>query len=113
MLITFGFLGFAFYELSDGADYKPHANSIQARAGQTDPVSVAELEPVEAPSIADLATSASEAAPAERLGITLAFVAVTRTVLGSICAETSVSSTRTDARVIPRRSAGAASDADV
>ncbi len=79
MLITFGFLGFAFYELSGGADYEPHANSIQARVGQTDPVSVAELEPVDVPSIAELAQSVPEAAPAERLGITLASIRIDET----------------------------------
>lgn len=76
MMITFGFLGFAFYELSGGADYEPHANSIQARAGQTQPVSVAELEPVETPSIADLAKPAPKAQSARRLDITLASVKV-------------------------------------
>lgn len=30
ILITFGFLGFAFYELSGGADYAPSDNSLQA-----------------------------------------------------------------------------------
>ncbi|WP_338549118.1 SH3 domain-containing protein [Roseovarius phycicola] len=76
MLITFGFLGFAFYELSGGADYKPHANSIQARAAQPQPVNVAELAPVEKSSIEDLAQAAPAAAPAERLGITLASIQV-------------------------------------
>ena len=31
MLVTFGFLGFAFYELSGGASYEPAPNSLQAR----------------------------------------------------------------------------------
>lgn len=76
MLITFGFLGFAFYELSGGADYKPHTNSLQARTAQTATVEVAELEPAEAPSIAELADAAPETRPADRLGITLASIQV-------------------------------------
>lgn len=32
IMITFAFLGWAFYELSGGADYEPGAHSIQARA---------------------------------------------------------------------------------
>ncbi len=31
MFVTFGFLGFAFYELSGGASYEPAPNSLQAR----------------------------------------------------------------------------------
>ncbi|MDT8328969.1 MAG: SH3 domain-containing protein [Roseovarius sp.] len=32
ILVSFAFLGWSFYVLSDGADYRPSANSIQARA---------------------------------------------------------------------------------
>ncbi|MFU8777453.1 MAG: SH3 domain-containing protein [Roseovarius sp.] len=32
VLVSFAFLGWSFYELSGGADYRPSANSIQARA---------------------------------------------------------------------------------
>lgn len=32
ILLSFAFLGLAFYEMSGGADYRPSANSIQARA---------------------------------------------------------------------------------
>jgi len=32
MLVTFVFLGWGFYEMSGGADYRPAPNSIQARA---------------------------------------------------------------------------------
>jgi hypothetical protein len=32
ILVTFAFLGFAFWEMSGGADYTPRENSIQARA---------------------------------------------------------------------------------
>ncbi|WP_294624180.1 SH3 domain-containing protein [uncultured Roseovarius sp.] len=32
IVISFAFLGFSFYELSGGADYKPATNSIQVRA---------------------------------------------------------------------------------
>ena len=32
IVVTFGFLGLAFYVLSGGADYVPHSQSIQARA---------------------------------------------------------------------------------
>lgn len=32
MLLSFAFLGWAFFEMSGGADYRPSANSIQARA---------------------------------------------------------------------------------
>jgi hypothetical protein len=32
ILVSFAFLGWSFYELSGGADYRPSANSIQARA---------------------------------------------------------------------------------
>jgi len=32
VLMSFVFLGWAFYEMSGGADYRPSANSIQARA---------------------------------------------------------------------------------
>ena len=32
IVISFAFLGFSFYELSGGAEYKPATNSIQARA---------------------------------------------------------------------------------
>ncbi len=40
IFVTFAFLGWAFYDLSGGADYAPSANSIQARAliGDTRPV---------------------------------------------------------------------------
>ncbi|QYX56086.1 SH3 domain-containing protein [Roseovarius sp. SCSIO 43702] len=30
IVVSFGFLGFAFYELSGGADYRPHEDSLQA-----------------------------------------------------------------------------------
>jgi len=43
ILVSFGFLGFAFYELSGGAEYRPDENSLQAhmqrernKAGDTD-----------------------------------------------------------------------------
>lgn len=32
ILVSFAFLGWSFYELSGGADYRPSANSLQARA---------------------------------------------------------------------------------
>lgn len=32
IVVSFAFLGWSFYELSGGADYRPSANSIQARA---------------------------------------------------------------------------------
>jgi hypothetical protein len=32
ILVSFAFLGWSFYELSGGSDYRPSANSIQARA---------------------------------------------------------------------------------
>lgn len=32
ILVSFAFLGWSFYELSGGADYRPTANSLQARA---------------------------------------------------------------------------------
>ena len=76
MLITFGFLGFAFYELSGGSDYEPHENSLQAAANRNAPVSVAELAPVAAPSIEELAKSIVETAPQPQLGITLASITV-------------------------------------
>jgi len=41
ILITFGFLGFAFWELSGGADYTPSENSLQARAAHPQTVEVA------------------------------------------------------------------------
>jgi len=37
VLITFVFLGWAFYELSGGADYRPAPDSIQARATRAAP----------------------------------------------------------------------------
>lgn len=53
ILITFGFLGFAFWELSGGADYKPADNSIQARANQP-----ADIQP-------EVQTASVEAQPAQ------------------------------------------------
>ncbi|WP_120500571.1 SH3 domain-containing protein [Roseovarius sp. EL26] len=43
VLITFAFLGWLFYELSGGADYKPRTQSIQARDN------VADIRPVARP----------------------------------------------------------------
>lgn len=49
ILVTFGFLGFSFYELSGGADYTPGENSIQARALKDEPRIAAQEDTKEAP----------------------------------------------------------------
>ena len=42
ILVTFGFLGFAFWEMSGGGDYAPSDNSLQAQANRPDPAPTAE-----------------------------------------------------------------------
>ena len=74
VLITFGFLGFAFYELSGGSDYVPGQNSLQVQAARQDTVTVVELAPAQTPSIAEIAKSVESAQPAPRLNITLASI---------------------------------------
>lgn len=85
IVVTFGFLGWAFYVLSGGADYVPHSQSIQARAKTDDTlpaepssdIAVAAIEATEpttkeaqvtraASSIADMATQS-----ADRVEVTL------------------------------------------
>ncbi|MEM8774956.1 MAG: SH3 domain-containing protein [Pseudomonadota bacterium] len=46
MLVTFGFLTIAFYQLSGGSSYEPRSNSFQAaRSAKHEPVTVVQLEP--------------------------------------------------------------------
>ncbi|QFT98710.1 Bacterial SH3 domain protein [Roseovarius sp. THAF8] len=73
ILVTFAFLGFAFWELSGGADYAPSENSIQARANDPAPeVTVAESQPVEPP--APERIELPETTKPERFQITLASI---------------------------------------
>lgn len=74
MFITFGFLGFVFFEMSGGSDYEPHKNSIQAHARNSEEPGFAPAPAVKVTSIAQLAQSVVETAPATKLQITLASV---------------------------------------
>ncbi|MBU2999445.1 SH3 domain-containing protein [Roseovarius nubinhibens] len=63
-MITFGFLGFAFYELSGGADYAPSDNSLQAhmqRDRAERQVAAASATPAETP--VSSAAKAAQASP--------------------------------------------------
>lgn len=66
ILLSFVFLGWSFYEMSGGADYRPSANSIQARVlldnqrPQTRPMRVNVIEVAQA----DLGRSGAGAVPA-------------------------------------------------
>ena len=71
ILVTFAFLGFAFWEMSGGADYAPRDNSIQAQANAAEPeTTVADAQPAEPvePEVIDL----PEQDKPERFQITLA-----------------------------------------
>lgn len=74
ILVTFAFLGFAFWEMSGGADYAPRDNSIQAQANAAEPeITVADAQPAEPaepvePEVIDL----PEQDKPERFQITLA-----------------------------------------
>lgn len=81
ILITFGFLGFAFWEMSGGANYQPRENSIQARAAKTPDVqstaiaSVRPSEPAEKTPSADAKSLSNlQDSTGERFEITLASV---------------------------------------
>ena len=81
ILVTFGFLGFAFWELSGGADYKPHENSIQARATQTPAVkstALASARPEPKAETSAKALSNLQDSTGERFEITLASVKPTQ-----------------------------------
>ncbi|KEJ91032.1 SH3 domain-containing protein [Sulfitobacter donghicola] len=61
ILLTFGFLAFAFYELSGGSDFQPASARLAAEAPEADEKIVAAAEPPaaqEAPSIIDTASIA-------------------------------------------------------
>ncbi len=91
ILLTFAFLGFAFYELSGGADYEPISNSIQARAiersKEPTPIQTANIEAVEQTepvvikatpetvSLDDLAMARTSASTEDRFEVTLAAAA--------------------------------------
>lgn len=71
ILVTFAFLGFAFWEMSGGADYTPRDNSIQARANAPEvETTVADAEPAQPakPEVIDLPKQDKP----ERFQITLA-----------------------------------------
>lgn len=70
ILVTFAFLGFAFWEMSGGADYAPRDNSIQARANAPESETVADAQPADPaePEVIDL----PEQDKPERFQITLA-----------------------------------------
>jgi len=88
IVVTFGFLGFAFYQLSGGAGYVPAENSFQARAAdkveKPVDVQVALLEPQDsgepeeevtrAATLTDLAITSETAEDADRFEITLASI---------------------------------------
>lgn len=88
ILVTFAFLGWSFYELSGGADYRPHDNSIQARAKAGDlrpvEVDVAKIETVtgasdatDTPSVSIVGLSEAATDKADRVQVTLASVSTT------------------------------------
>lgn len=71
ILVTFAFLGFAFWEMSGGADYAPRDNSIQSRANAPESeTTVADAQPADPaePEVIDLPKQDKP----ERLQITLA-----------------------------------------
>ena len=76
ILVTFAFLGFAFWEMSGGADYAPHDNSIQAQANTPEPettepeTTIAEVQPAE-PAEPEVIDPPKQDKP-ERFQITLA-----------------------------------------
>ncbi|WP_210115041.1 SH3 domain-containing protein [Roseovarius aestuariivivens] len=81
ILVTFGFLGFAFYELSGGADYAPGENSLQARAKNdtsATPATTAQTsKSAEIVSVEELRTTRLnqlQTTKEDRFGITLASV---------------------------------------
>lgn len=89
IVVTFAFMGWAFYVLSGGADYKPGENSIQARAkldalrpmARPEKLEIAALAPVDATGSANDATRAITSlndlatSDGNRFQITLASVA--------------------------------------
>jgi len=80
MLVTFGFLGFAFYELSGGSDYAPAANSIQARAAERagTPIRVTSTRPALAAVPARSEADAPVPTATEAMGTATAEIGVTR-----------------------------------
>jgi len=77
ILVTFAFLGFAFWELSGGAQYAPHENSIQARAAAPQPVQTASMsssapQKTDATKLAASSLAALENKSGQRFEITLA-----------------------------------------
>ncbi len=77
MLVTFGFLGWGFYELSGGADYAPGAGSLQAEAftvfATPAPVTVVEA-PDDAPE-AQVTRAAFDPGALPRVNVTLPSIA--------------------------------------
>lgn len=77
MLVTFGFLGLVFFEMSGGADYAPVDNSIQVRALQepATPATRPKTKPSRLASVEDLRTTRLEqldTTPGGRFEVTLA-----------------------------------------
>ena len=105
MVVTFGFLGFTFYELSGGADYAPGPNSIQARAGlpaeapqSGDAPGTARENERHLASVEDLRTThlqKLDTTPADRFEVTLAAAQAT-----SFKSETVSTATATQARKV-------------
>lgn len=62
ILVSFAFLGWAFYVLSGGSDYKPATGSLQ------DPARAGAEPPATAPRVADPAATAATVAPATGTG---------------------------------------------
>lgn len=66
VVVSFVFLGWAFYQMSDGADYRPAPNSLQAHAARDAPES-GPPRPRPAPRTEEVVlASAGESAPAAR-----------------------------------------------
>lgn len=75
ILVTFAFLGFAFWELSGGADYAPRENSIQARANQPEAETrTVESAPSTPPKPEKIEVAQERTNTGERFQITLASI---------------------------------------
>ena len=77
ILVSFAFLGWAFYELSGGADYAPIANSIQARAALDNkrpkprPLRVNVIEIAQGGAVAPEASATRTITSLQELGLTV------------------------------------------
>jgi hypothetical protein len=65
VLVSFVFLGWSFYELSGGADYRPAPGSLQVRAGRDAPVPAPapKTDPKTAPRAAGVVLASAEPEP--------------------------------------------------